>query len=72
MSRGRNKRRKSIPLQKASTMPPYKVTSKVMIKPHLTLRKLRSVVNSLKRGMLGVSFSTEGPQDEGIVCNKRD
>jgi hypothetical protein len=28
MSRGRNKRRKSIPLPKASTVPPYKVTSK--------------------------------------------
>jgi hypothetical protein len=50
MSRGRNKRRKSIHLPKASTMPPYKVTSKVMIKPHFTLRKLRSVVNALKRG----------------------
>jgi hypothetical protein len=50
MSRGRNKRRKSIPLPKASTMPPYKVTSKVMMKPHFTLRKIRSVVNALKRG----------------------
>jgi hypothetical protein len=47
MSRGRNK---SIPIPKASTMPPYKVTSKVMIKPHFTLRKIRSVVNALKRG----------------------
>jgi hypothetical protein len=42
-----NKRRKSIPLPKASTMPPYKV--KVMIKPHFTLRKIRSVMNALKR-----------------------
>jgi hypothetical protein len=50
MSRGRNKRRKSIPLPKASTMPPYKVTSKVMIKLHSTLRKIRNVVNALKRG----------------------
>jgi hypothetical protein len=50
MSRGRNKRRKSIPLPKASTMPPYKVTSKVMIKLHFTLGKIRNVVNALKRG----------------------
>jgi hypothetical protein len=50
MSRGRNKRRKSIPLPKASIMPPCKVTSKVMIKPHFTLRKVRSVVNVSKKG----------------------
>jgi hypothetical protein len=50
MSRERNKRRKSISLPKASTMPPYKVTSKVMIKPHFTLRKIRSVVNALNMG----------------------
>jgi hypothetical protein len=50
LSRGRNKRRKSIPLPKASTMPPYKVTSKVMIKTHFTLIKVRSVVNALKKG----------------------
>jgi hypothetical protein len=50
MSRGGNKKGKSIPLPKSSTMPPYKVTFKVMIKPHFTLRKIRSVVNALKRG----------------------
>jgi hypothetical protein len=49
LSIGRNKRRKSIPLPKASTMHPCKVTSKVMIKPHFTLRKVRSVVNAWKR-----------------------
>jgi hypothetical protein len=46
----REQKRKLIPLPKASTMRPYKVTSKVMIKPHFTLRKIRSVVNVLKRG----------------------
>jgi hypothetical protein len=35
----REQKNKSIPLPKASTMLPYKVTSKVMIKPHCTLRK---------------------------------
>jgi hypothetical protein len=40
------KKGKSIPLPKSSTMPPYKV----MIKPHFTLRKIRSVVNALIRG----------------------
>jgi hypothetical protein len=30
-------------------MPPYKVTSKVIIKSHFTLREVRSVVNALKR-----------------------
>jgi hypothetical protein len=50
LSRGRNKRRKSIPLPKASTMPPCEVTSKVIIKSHFTLREVRSVVNALKRG----------------------
>jgi hypothetical protein len=34
---------------KSLTVPPCKVTSKVMIKPHFTLREVRSVVNALKR-----------------------
>ena len=37
----------STPPPKASTTPPQKVTSKVMIKPHFTLR---GVVNALKKG----------------------
>jgi hypothetical protein len=46
----KEQKKKNQSLSKASTMPPYKVTSKVMIKPHFTLRKIRSVVNALKRG----------------------
>jgi hypothetical protein len=49
IAKRREKRRKSIPLPKASTIPPYKVTSKVKIKSHFTLREVRSVVNALKR-----------------------
>jgi hypothetical protein len=49
IAKRKDKRRKSIPLPKALTMPPCKVTSKVIIKPHFTLREVRSVVNALKR-----------------------
>jgi hypothetical protein len=34
---------------KSLTMPPCKVTSKVIIKPHFTLREVESVMNALKR-----------------------
>jgi hypothetical protein len=45
----RRKQKKSMPLPKASTMPPYKITSKVTIKSHFILREVRSVVIALKR-----------------------
>jgi hypothetical protein len=45
----KEQRRKSMPLTKASTMPPCKVTSKVIIKSHFILREVRNVVNALKR-----------------------
>jgi hypothetical protein len=35
---------------KSLNTPSCNVTSKVMIKPHFTLRKVRSVVNALKMG----------------------
>jgi hypothetical protein len=47
-------------------MPPCKVTSKVMIKPHFTLRKVRSVVNALKMG----TWSCPYIKENGLIINK--
>jgi hypothetical protein len=47
IAKGKEQKKKSIPLPKASTVPPCKVTSKVIIKPHFT--EVRSVVNALKK-----------------------